>query len=387
MNYGDTHPWITFELDLRHAPPRFWMLLGEACSKCEYIAGIPLSPQTSELLHQVSLERGARATTAIEGNTLTEEEVSRLARGELKLPPSKEYLGREVQNILDTCNEMLNTLGGGHDLPMDVERLKALNAQVLYGLPLGDDAVPGEIRTHEVGVARYRGAPAKDCEKLLGRLSDWLKRMDIDLSHSTLALPIIKSIVAHLYLAWIHPFGDGNGRTARLVEFQTLISSGIPSPAAHLLSNHYNETRSEYYRTLDRSSRVPNGVVEFLTYALQGFVDGLSEQLSVIRRQILRDTWTTYVHTQFHDRKGFANTRRRNLVLDLSDVNGPVPARDIRTLTPRLAEAYLNKTNKTITRDINVLKTMGLVRQTREGIEPTVDMMLAFLPVTGPPSE
>ena len=59
MSYQDTHPRITFELDLRHAPPRFWMLLGEACSKCEYIAGIPLSPQTSELLHQASLERGS----------------------------------------------------------------------------------------------------------------------------------------------------------------------------------------------------------------------------------------------------------------------------------------------------------------------------------------
>ena len=387
MSYQNTHPWITFELDLRHVSPSFWMLLGEACSKCEYIAGIPLAPQTSELLHQVSLERGARATTAIEGNTLSEEEVSRLARGELRLPPSKEYLGREVQNILDACNEMLNTLSGGYDLPMDLEHLRRLNAQVLKGLPLGDDVIPGEIRTHEVGVARYRGAPAKDCEHLLGRLCSWLNDMSIDLGHSALALPIIKSIVADLYLAWIHPFGDGNGRTARLVEFQTLISSGIPSPAAHLLSNHYNETRSEYYRTLDRSSRVPNGVIEFLTYALQGFVDGLTEQLTVIRRQILRDTWTNYVHTQFHDRKGFANTRRRNLVLDLSEVDGPVPPRDIRTLTPRLAEAYLNKTSKTITRDINVLKTMGLVRQTREGIEPTVDMMLAFLPITGQPSE
>ena len=387
MNYEDTHPWITFELDLRQAPPRFWMLLGEACSKCEYIAGIPLSPQTSELLHQISLERGARATTAIEGNTLSEEEVSRLARGELRLPPSKEYLGREVQNILDACNEMLNTLSGGYNLPMDVDRLRHLNAQVLNGLPLGDDVVPGEVRTHEVGVARYRGAPAEDCEYLLGRLCSWLNGMAIDVGHSALTLPIIKSIVAHLYLAWIHPYGDGNGRTARLVEFQILIGSGVPSPAAHLLSNHYNETRAQYYRTLDRSSRVPNGIVEFLTYALQGFVDGLSEQLTVIRRQILRDTWTTYVHTQFHDRKGFANTRRRNLVLDLSDVDGPVPPRDIRTLTPRLAEAYLKKTNKTITRDINVLKTMGLVRQTRNGIEPTVDMMLAFLPLTGPPSE
>ncbi len=387
MRYRDTHPWIMFDLDLRHAPPRFWMLLGEACAKCENIAGIPLAPQTSELLHQVSLERGARATTAIEGNTLSESEVSRLARGELRLPPSKEYLGREVQNILDACNEMLSTLSGGHDLPLDVERLKYLNAQVLYGLPMGDDAVTGEIRTHEVGVARYRGAPAEDCKYLLGRLCDWLERMDIDSRHSALVLPVIKSIVAHLYLAWIHPFGDGNGRTARLVEFQMLIGSGIPSPAAHLLSNHYNETRSEYYRTLDRSSRVPNGVIAFLTYALQGFVDGLSEQLTVIRRQILRDTWTNYVHAQFHDRKGFANTRRRNLVLDLSDVDGPVPPRNVRTLTPRLAEAYLNKTNKTITRDINVLKTMGLVRQTSEGIEPTVDMMLAFLPITGQPSE
>ena len=387
MNYQNTHPWITFELDLRHAPPRFWMLLGEACSKCEYIAGIPLSPQISELLHQVSLERGARATTAIEGNTLSEEEVSRLARGELRLPPSKEYLGREVQNILDACNEMLNTLRGGHNLALDLERLKDLNAQILNGLPLGDDVIPGEIRTHEVGVARYRGAPANDCEKLLSRLCDWLERMNIDLGHSELALPIIKSIVAHLYLAWIHPFGDGNGRIARLVEFQTLVSSGVSSPAAHLLSNHYNETRSEYHRTLDRSSRVPNGVVEFLTYALQGFVDGLSEQLSVIRRQILRDIWTNYVHAQFQDRKGFANTRRRNLILDLSEVDRPVALGDIRTLTPRLAEAYLSKTSKTITRDINALKTMGLVRQTRDGIEPTVDKMLAFLPGTGPPSE
>lgn len=54
---------------------------------------------------------------------------------------------------------------------------------------------------------------------------------------------IFKAVVAHLYLAWIHPVGDGNGRTARLVEFQILLSSGVPSPAAHLLSNHYNQTR------------------------------------------------------------------------------------------------------------------------------------------------
>jgi Fic family protein len=39
---------------------------------------------------------------------------------------------------------------------------------------------------------------------------------------------ILKAILAHLCLAWIHPFGDGNGRTARLVEFQILIFPGCP---------------------------------------------------------------------------------------------------------------------------------------------------------------
>ena len=42
---------------------------------------------------------------------------------------------------------------------------------------------------------------------------------------------IIKASLAHLYLAWIHPFGDGNGRTARLCEFLVLVTSGVPTSA------------------------------------------------------------------------------------------------------------------------------------------------------------
>ena len=384
VEYQRTHPWITFELDLRDLPARFWMLLGDACSKCEYIVGIPLLPETAERLHRIYLESGARATTAIEGNTLSEEEVARLARGELDLPPSREYLGIEVRNILDACNDMLAELSSGGTLALDSGRVKALNCQVLRDLEMDDDAVAEEIRSHEVGVARYRGAPAKDCEYLLSRLCQWLNEMDFELGHSKLAAPIVKAIVSHLYLAWIHPFSDGNGRTARLVECQILLNSGVPSPAAHLLSNHYNDTRSEYYRRLDRSSRLRTGPVEFLTYALQGFVDGLSAQVERIKAQIWRDIWTNYVHAQFAGRDGVADARRRHLVLDLSECDGPVPRRDIRTLTPRLAEAYLNRTSKTITRDINSLKEMGLIRQTDEGITTNKERVLSFLPLTGP---
>ncbi len=360
------------------------MLLGDACSKCECIAGIPLLPETAERLHRVYLERGARATTAIEGNTLSEEEVASLARGELDLPPSREYLGIEVRNILDACNEMLADLSKGGTLTLDLDRVKALNGQVLRDLEMDDDFVAGEIRTHEVGVARYRGAPAKDCEYLLARLCQWLNEMDFDLGHSKLAASIVKAIVSHLYLAWIHPFADGNGRAARLVECQILLTAGVPSPAAHLLSNHYNETRSEYYRRLDRSNRTPAGPVEFLTYALQGFVDGLTAQVEEIKAQIWRDIWTNYVHARFAGRDGVADARRRHLVIDLSERDDPVPRGSIRALTPRLAEAYMNRTNKTITRDINSLMEMGLIRQTEEGIATNKERVLSFLPMTGP---
>ena len=387
MRYLETHSWITFQLDLRAAPPRFWTLLGEARAKCEHIANIPLAPETAERLHTVYLVKGARATTAIEGNTLSEDDVSKLERGELRLPPSKEYLGVEVRNILDACDDMLSHAARARPLPpLSAERVKALNAQVLRGLALDDDVIPGETRRHEVGVLRYRGAPARDCEYLLARACDWLNEMDFhnfDIARSKIAPAIIKAIIAHLYIAWIHPFGDGNGRTARLVEHQILLSSGVPSPAAHLLSNHYNETRNEYYRQLDRSSRAPDGAMGFALYALQGFVDGLESQMVELRKRIWRDVWTNYIHSRFQDGNGPANSRRRRLALALSELDRPIPRREIRRLTPELAERYYGKTDTTITRDLNALADMGLAIRTREGAMANTNLLSAFPPPSG----
>ena len=375
MDYLQTHPWITFELDIRSATVRFWTLLGDACSKCEVISGIPLMPETARRLNLVSLERGALATTAIEGNTLSQDEVARLGRGELHLPPSKEYLATEVKNVLRVFNEMI---GVEHVLPLNAELVKYMNGEILRDLDLGDGPMPGKVRGHEVGVAHYRGAPARDCKYLLDRLCDWLNSMNPELGHSKLALPILKAIVGHLYLLWIHPFGDGNGRVARLMEYQILLGAGVPNPATHLLSNHYNETRSEYYRRLDRASKECSGVIDFLTYALQGFVDGLTDQIETIKGQIRADMWTNYVHMSLRDRSGRADTRRRHLVLDLSGQDEPVLRRDIRHLTPRLAEAYSGKTDKTITRDLNALKRIGLITRTGQTISANKKLMHAF---------
>jgi hypothetical protein len=69
-------------------------------------------------------------------------------------------------------------------------------------------------------------------------------------------------------------------------------------------------------------------------------------------------------------------------MIDLSREDEPVPTSRVRHISPRIAEAYAGKTDKTVIRDINHLITMGLVERTRKGIRAKPEIMFAFLPRT-----
>jgi Fic family protein len=381
--YLATHPWIDFALDLRRADPGFWMLLGEARSKIEHIAGSLLRPESARELHQVFLAKGVLATTAIEGNTLSEAQARELVEGTLALPPSQAYLGREMQNIVDAFNRIVAELTHGPVRPLDRREIESYNLAILGGLDSEEHVSAGEIRQTSVVVADYRGAPAEDCAYLLERLCAWLESDELAPPSPEWALPyaILKAILAHLYLAWIHPFGDGNGRTARLIELRILLEAGVPTPAVHLLSNHYNQTRIEYYRQLSRASKADDGVFSFVRYAAQGFVDGLRDQLALIRAQQFQDRWEQYIYQRFGGASGPTEHRRRRLVLELSKAAGPVPKNRLRRLSADLYELYEGKTEKTLSRDLNALTEMELIRRGLDGYTPNRDVIEAFRPL------
>lgn len=386
--YLSTHSHIDFSVDLRSATPTIWLLVGEAKSKSQHISRALLSPTAAAELMQVYLVKGMLATTAIEGNTLSEDEVRRILDQTLELPPSREYLEREIENVLAAYNLARRELLEDPRLPFSVERLCEYNRLILDGLELEEGVVPGEIREHSVVVGSYRAAPAEDAEHLLERLCEWLNGDEFDAPPESpeLAAPlaVVKAIVAHLYLAWIHPFGDGNGRTARLLELQILLSAGFPVPACQLLSNHYNQTRSEYYRQLALSSRDPRGVISFLEYASRGFVDQLREQLDVIWKQQFGDRWEQFVYQTFGERRSETDNRRLRLVLDISRAfhqsGSPVAKRDIPSLTPRLAAAYATKTEKAVSRDLNAIRGLRLLRQEGRGWVPADDVIQGLQP-------
>jgi Fic family protein len=380
--YEETHPWITFRFDLNSLNQVDWMHVGEALSKCDHISGVPLKPEIARELHKVYLAKGVHATTQIEGNTLSEDEVRRRVDGELSLPDSQEYLGIEIDNILAACDTIAGDLMVDNDLTLTVDRVKSFNRLVLDSLPSREGVVPGAIRTDSAVVGSvYRGAPWQDCEYLLERLCSWLEDM-VEEAPDQWRRPVklIRAILAHLYLAWIHPFGDGNGRTARLVEFQLLADAGFPTPACHLLSNYYNRTRSRYYQVLAETSQPPYPVDRLVSYALRGFVEELREQLGVIRDYVLVVSWTNYVHEQFTGQHGSTAKRRRDVVLALP-WHQDTPSNKIRGLSPEVQEQYVQKQQKTVSRDVNAIVKLGLVRRTPRGIRPHVDVLNALLPV------
>ena len=380
-------------MDLRPAAPRVWSLLGQAVAGCRQVADAALPPPQAAEMYRLYLSRGARATTAIEGNTLSEAQVRARLDGQLDLPLSQEYLGREVDNVLDACERIWQQIHGGDAPRLSRDLVADCNRWVLAGLEehLDEGVVAGEIPRRRVAVAGYQGAPRSDCLHLLARMCEWLEQEPAGspFAHTPdnrIAVGLLQAILAHLYLAWIHPFGDGNGRTARLVEFMLLARSGVPAPTAHLLSNHYNQTRAEYYRQLDRSSRANAGrgdPLEFLCYALQGFVDGVREQCAYVGRIQLATAWEHLVYETFHaEPPTGANTRRRMLVLALGAAEHPVPKSAIVELTPALTRAYAVKTAKTLTRDLNWLLDRDLVLRSVQGYRARVERMHSFQPAT-----
>lgn len=377
------YPWITFEINLERLPYTTWMRLGECLSKCEHIAQIPLKPAIAKEMHKVYLAKGISATTAIEGNTLSEEQVRQIIDNKLTLPASKEYLKQEIDNILELCNEIKNKICTGKKFIISIDEIKRFNKTILKNIPCPDYAVPGEFRTVPVGVGTYRAVDHNDIQYLMTQLCEWLNSDYFEIRHvHPIVNGILKSIVAHLYIEWIHPFGDGNGRVGRLLEFAVLMCSGIPSPAAHLLSNHYNATRNEYYIQLDAAGK-KRDICDFISYATQGFRDGLIEQLKYIFAQVFEVSWANFVYDVFkeHKRSERPAKRMRTLVFELSGQSEPVLRDKLIMLSPKLMELYRGGSAMMLTRDINELIKLDLIEKTDKGYKAKTEKMLEFLPV------
>lgn len=361
MILSEKYPHIQFKKHWKLSPTCLYKI-GECSALIEAISRLPIQPDYHQVLLNVSLRKGARATTAIEGNTLTEREIEIIQKGQ-SLPPSKEYQEIEVKNILAALNKLLNEVVNKNKISMITPNLlKRFHKMVGKGLGKHFDAIPGKLRTDQRIVGTYRAPDHEDVVPLVERFCKWLKEEFHFGKSQHFIDSVIQAIVTHVYIEWIHPFADGNGRTGRLVEFYVLLRSGTPDIASHILSNFYNDTRPEYYRRLDEACKTQK-LTSFIEYAVQGYRDGLIETLEIIRASLFEISWQKLIYDSFANKKYVkkkAFKRKRDLILQLP-TDKELTLEEIVLINPKIARNYASLSERTVDRDLKELQEMKLI--------------------------
>ncbi|MFZ4589713.1 MAG: Fic family protein [Ignavibacteria bacterium] len=371
----EKYPHLTFKKDWE-LDEETYFILGQCDCSVRAISDMPITPDYREELLTVSLTKGAQSTTAIEGNSLSDEEVLKIKDGE-SLPPSKEYQEKEVKNLINALQVLIGEVKiGNHKTLITPELIKRLHKMIGEGLGEYFAAIPGEFRNNNVTVSNYRPPDSLYVENLITELCDWFK-IEFHFEKGQLFTDyIIQALVAHVYIAWIHPFSDGNGRTARLLEYYLLLRGGTPVIAAHILSNYYNDTRNEYYRHISLSTE-KKSLTPFIKYAILGLRDGLNEILKKIQKNQLEISWKNFIIQKFDERKyrsKIVKKRQRYLMLKFP-LETKLTINEILTLDARIALSYAAPSDEKnpsksniksvlkIRRDIIELEEMGLLKK------------------------
>ena len=205
------------------------------------------------------------ASLKIEGNTLSEDQITAIVEKKRVIGPPKDIL--EVQNALEVYNQLENFNFGS---------VKSfLNAHKLMMRGLIES--PGNFRTKGVGIMKgdklqHMAPPAANVPYLIKDLFQYLNT-DPD--------PVlIKSCVFHYELEFIHPFMDGNGRMGRLWQSLILIKD-YPIFKYFAFESLIAESQDKYYESLSKSDKVGHSTI-FIEYLLQ-IIDEALTKITQIR--------------------------------------------------------------------------------------------------------
>jgi len=312
-------------------------------------------------LLDAALARGASATTAIEGGPLDEIAVERLMAGR-RLPVSRRYQEAEVMNVVRAARTLLDEIAVGAPRPVDTGLLLRVHRMIGEGLGQRLDAEPGRFRA-EGHAAPYTVPKAGDVPGLVEGVLDWLHReFPRSGTGGDFGQAIVRALVTHVYVLWIRPFSDGNGRTARLLEAYVLAAAGSPPIASHLLTGYYDETRSEYFRQLEGASR-DRSLTSFIGYAVEGLRDGLRGLHAAVADANFWTAWRDFVVARLAGsglRKRTVLNRRTELVLALPR-EGSLGIEEIALLDAEVARTYGGLSRRTLRRDLLFLVETGLL--------------------------
>lgn len=272
-------------------------------------------PQTE--LRKKNKVKTIRASLAIEGNTLSEDQITAIIDNKRVIGPSKDI--KEVENAIQAYDHLSNFDAFSKESYLEAHRL------LMSGLV----EMPGQFRTGSVGVIQgdrvaHLAPPGWNVDNLMTNLFRYLKEGEDNL--------IIKSCVFHYEMEFIHPFMDGNGRMGRL--WQTVILMNANPVFEYLpIEQEIKKSQEEYYNVLSQCDK--EGLsTKFVEYLLGKIKLSLAELVDI-------------------QRENFTDTERLSYFLEQINI-GEFTRKDYLKMFPKISTA-------TATRDLRKGVEAGII--------------------------
>lgn len=326
-------------------------LLAEAHALAKVIRGFPITPSQRQRINKLNIIRAIRGTTAIEGNSLPEEAVERLIRTDAHAVTKEE---QEVVNAYAAQEFITRVLAEDPGQPLSDHLVREIHKLISSGIPY-DKNEPGAYRNHAVAAADYVPPRAgEEVRSQMRRFFQWLNEGD-----GRALDPILRAVAAHFYFISIHPFGDGNGRTARAIESYLLYTGKLNTLGFYSLANYYYRNRTEYISALDDVRFRARALTPFLLFCLRGFV----EELNIVHLEVIKESRRIAYRDYAREilLKSKTGERMLKLVLGLSVSPEGVDFADLLAGEHRLFAPYAKKTAKTLRRDLDFLQKNLLI--------------------------
>ncbi len=323
----------------------------------EVILNAPLIPAWEAKFKKEAFERSIHHGTHIEGNKLSFENVVEVLDG-------REVIARErdvqevinYRNVLKFIDQIFSQIGANNPYILTIETILQIHKHVVDRL-LPDES-SGNFRSKQVvirntqtGEISYTPPPAAEVPYLIEDLIDW-----INSDHGREVHPVIKAGIIHYELSRIHPFVDGNGRTARALSTLILFLDGYDIRKFFSLEEYFDNNPMDYYLTLQAVSNqlVMDTHERDLTPWLDYFVEGVAIELNKIKERVRKISMDAKVKDTLGEQ--LVLNERQMIIMEFLHRHKQMQNKDFRKIFPDFSD-------DTVLRELRFLTNKGLIKK------------------------
>ncbi|HEY6551813.1 MAG TPA: Fic family protein [Vicinamibacteria bacterium] len=320
---------------------------------------IPYQKSWADELQRMQLKREVAGTSRIEGAEFTDKELDAAMR---ETPEQLETRSQKQAAAARATYTWIAQLPA--DRPIDQGLICEVHRRIVTGCD-DDHCPPGRLREPgqnvTFGAPRHRGADGGDeCHTAFRQMCDAVRTSFRD--HD----PLVQALALHYHFAAMHPFLDGNGRTARALEALMLQRTGLRDSLFIAMSNYYYEQKSAYLNALAETRAQGHDLTPFLRFGLRGIESQCRRLFAEIRYQLKKALFKNTVTDLFgrlrSPRKRVMSARHvqiLNLLLD----SGQMPLAEVMSRTRHLYA--LKNPQRALFRDLTYLLGLDTMAGTR----------------------